>query len=134
MKTRIQVTLNPLLVAQARKLMESSGFDSFSEYLEHLIREEWKRQQAATFCGDVPPLPRPELNDPKPITYRKTKEEGYEYYGIECVDGHGAQFGQKKEGGFFYKKDEWKTYEERTQGSHGPQGHKETDDHEDIGF
>jgi Arc/MetJ-type ribon-helix-helix transcriptional regulator len=42
MKQRIQVTLNPELVAEARVLMKARKFDSLSEFLEALIREAWE--------------------------------------------------------------------------------------------
>ena len=48
MKERYQVTLNPTLVLQARKQMLQWGFDSFSDYLEHLIREEVRRAGAGS--------------------------------------------------------------------------------------
>jgi hypothetical protein len=43
MKRRIQVSLNPELVQEAKRLMAARKFDSFSGLLETLIREEWER-------------------------------------------------------------------------------------------
>ncbi len=45
MKKRIQVTINSKLVDDARHMMAARGFDSFSEFLESLIREETDRRQ-----------------------------------------------------------------------------------------
>jgi len=42
MKERIQVSLNPKLVEKASKLMADRDFDSLSELIEALIREEWE--------------------------------------------------------------------------------------------
>lgn len=58
-KSRIQVSINPVLVERARRLMPSRGFDSFSEFLEDLIRQEMDRRgssetQAKTPSGKQP--------------------------------------------------------------------------------
>jgi Arc/MetJ-type ribon-helix-helix transcriptional regulator len=45
MKQRIQVTLNPELVVEARVLMKAHKFDSLSEFLEALIREAWETNE-----------------------------------------------------------------------------------------
>jgi Arc/MetJ-type ribon-helix-helix transcriptional regulator len=45
MKQRIQVTLNPELVVEARTLMKARKFDSLSEFLEALIREAWETNE-----------------------------------------------------------------------------------------
>lgn len=63
MKKRIQVTINPRLVEDAKRMMAARGFDSFSEFLESLIREETDRRQAApaSAAGATrypPPVPR----------------------------------------------------------------------------
>lgn len=42
MKERIQVSLNPELVEEAKLLLKARKFDSLSEYLEALIRAEWE--------------------------------------------------------------------------------------------
>lgn len=65
MKERFQVTLNPTLVAQARRDMTKRGFDSLSEYLEHLIRDAWESHTAAAGAA---------LHD-GPVTYRKPKKK-----------------------------------------------------------
>ena len=44
MKKRIQVTINWQLVQDAKKMMNARGFDSFSEFLESLIRDEAGRR------------------------------------------------------------------------------------------
>lgn len=44
MKKRIQVTINWQLVQDAKKMMNARGFDSFSEFLESLIRDEADRR------------------------------------------------------------------------------------------
>lgn len=46
MKKRIQVTINSKLVEDAKHMMAARGFDSFSEFLESLIREETDRRHA----------------------------------------------------------------------------------------
>jgi hypothetical protein len=43
-KTRIQVSLNPELLSVAREIMKTRKFDTVSEFLEALIREEWERR------------------------------------------------------------------------------------------
>jgi len=48
MKKRIQVSINPVLVQRAKKLMDARGFDSFSEFLEDLIRQEMDRRKDST--------------------------------------------------------------------------------------
>jgi hypothetical protein len=45
MKTRIQVSIHPDLVAIAERRMKERTFSSFSSYLETLIREEHERRQ-----------------------------------------------------------------------------------------
>ena len=56
MKQRIQVTLNPELVEEARKLMVARKFDSLSEFLEALIREEWESHKKYPAPKEEPPL------------------------------------------------------------------------------
>lgn len=60
-KSRIQVSISPGLVEQAQAVMKSRGFDSLSEFLESLIRDEWDRRSAA--LPPLNPAARPELND-----------------------------------------------------------------------
>lgn len=71
MKKRIQVTINAKLVADAKKMMAVRGFDSFSEFLESLIRDEADRRALPGFTAPAGNVGRAttELNDPKP-TYR----------------------------------------------------------------
>ena len=45
MKERVQISINPELIADAEKIMSSRHFDSFSGLLEALIREEYERRQ-----------------------------------------------------------------------------------------
>jgi metal-responsive CopG/Arc/MetJ family transcriptional regulator len=45
MKKRIQVTINHKLVDDAKRMMAARGFDSFSEFLESLIRDEVDRRK-----------------------------------------------------------------------------------------
>ena len=46
MKKRIQVSLNPDLIACAKAMMKLNKHGkNFSGYLEHLIREEWQRKE-----------------------------------------------------------------------------------------
>ena len=49
MKQRINVSLNPELVEEARALMKARKFDSLSEFLEALIREEWESKERLQF-------------------------------------------------------------------------------------
>jgi Arc/MetJ-type ribon-helix-helix transcriptional regulator len=44
MKQRIQVSLNPELVEEAKAMLKQRKFDSLSEYLEALIRDEYESQ------------------------------------------------------------------------------------------
>ena len=55
MKTRIQVSISPVLIDASKKVMAARGFDSFSEFLEGLIRQEIDRQQ--TVAAAVAALP-----------------------------------------------------------------------------
>lgn len=78
MKQRIQVSIHGDLVSTAERLMAQRHFVSFSEYLEHLIREEHERRglaanSAASVAGQI-------LSDavsvaagapaPEPVTYQ----------------------------------------------------------------
>jgi hypothetical protein len=72
MKKRIQVSINPDLIAAAREIMARRKFDSLSEFLEYLIRSEWEKRHT--------PSPVAALNDaaapkpaPEPITYKRRK-------------------------------------------------------------
>jgi hypothetical protein len=62
-KSRIQVSINPVLVERAKALMAARGFDSFSEFLEDLIRQEMDRRDA----GKVAPVARPAPAAKEPI-------------------------------------------------------------------
>lgn len=57
------------------------------------------------------------------FTYRKTKEKGYTYYGLECrgEHKHGVTFGQYQSGGgLFYKiNDPWLPLAQRLQNAGG---------------
>lgn len=53
MKQRIQVSIHGDLVSTAERLMAQRHFVSFSEYLEHLIREEHERRGLATSSASV---------------------------------------------------------------------------------
>lgn len=75
MKKRIQVTINSKLVDDARHMMSSRGFDSFSEFLESLIREETDRRQLTI------PLPAKRESEaatkyPPPVPRHATLNEG----------------------------------------------------------
>lgn len=43
-KQRIQVSLNPGLVKEALIILKDRKFDSLSEYLEHLVRQECEKR------------------------------------------------------------------------------------------
>ena len=58
MKTRIQVSISPVLIDAAKKVMAARGFDSFSEFLEGLIRQEMDRQQTVAAAVAAPPPPQ----------------------------------------------------------------------------
>ena len=55
MKKRIQVSLNPELLEVARQIMKSRKFDTVSEFLEALLREEWERRlkDTASVFSDI---------------------------------------------------------------------------------
>lgn len=62
MKTRVQVTINEQLLEDARRLMKLRRFDTVSEFLEVLIREDWERRRAqdpatAILMNDADPTP-----------------------------------------------------------------------------
>jgi hypothetical protein len=61
-KTRVQISINQNLVEIGKNLAKTENFDSFSEYLEHLIRDAWRRRQA-------PPIEPPRLEE-TPANYR----------------------------------------------------------------
>lgn len=48
MKQRLNVSINPDLVEEARLLMKARKFDSLSEFLESLIRDEWEARGKTT--------------------------------------------------------------------------------------
>jgi len=57
MKQRIQVSIHPGLVEDARRIMAQRKIDSVSECLEILIRDEWERRQLlrSTYSVTHPP-------------------------------------------------------------------------------
>lgn len=61
MKKRIQVSLNPVLVEWARQMMKARGYDSLSEFLESLIRDEQDRRSAGP--ADTPSDAWPSIPD-----------------------------------------------------------------------
>lgn len=64
MKKRIQVTINSKLVEDAKHMMAARGFDSFSEFLESLIREETDRRHLTI---PLPPKREAETKYPPPV-------------------------------------------------------------------
>jgi hypothetical protein len=55
-KERYQVTIHPTLVRKARRQMDASGFSSFSEYLEDLIRRHSEPDQLQDAPNSAPDL------------------------------------------------------------------------------
>lgn len=51
---RTTISLAPAVQDMAHELMAELKFDNFSGFLEHLIREEVKRQQSDTNTSQVP--------------------------------------------------------------------------------
>ena len=73
MKKRVQVTLNPVLLSRADPVMAARGFDSLSEFIESLLRDELERRgplgntaapAVATFPAGSKPAATDRLNDP----------------------------------------------------------------------
>ena len=59
MKKRIQVSLNPKLVTAAHRLMALRNFDSLSEFLESLIRDEDERRNSPGLNDQARPATLP---------------------------------------------------------------------------
>lgn len=81
-------------------------------------------------------LPRecPMCQAPVIFTYRTPQD--YEYYGLQCQGEvtHETNFGQKKEGGELYYKDEWsKAYTARKKNDETPPS-KEDNNEDDLPF
>lgn len=54
MKKRIQVSIHADLVRDAERIMTAEKFQSFSGFLEQLIREEDRRRRRGGSAGTVP--------------------------------------------------------------------------------
>lgn len=70
-KQRFQVTLNEHLVTRAFAHLESEGFNSLSEYLEHLIRQASATDSLTLSDATSTPSAPPSAPAPQPVSYRK---------------------------------------------------------------
>ena len=74
-KDRFQVTLNKSLVAQARRIMAQRGFDSLSEFLESLIRDEADRRDLPSTPARAPAGDRSAISLNEPAEPYKIKRK-----------------------------------------------------------
>ena len=51
-KTRTNITISPRIKEVARKLMAGQGFDDFSGFVEHLIRQEHGKVFGTSIIAD----------------------------------------------------------------------------------
>lgn len=84
-KTRTTISLNEPIRLAADQLMALDAFDDFSEWLEHLIRDKWKKEKPgqpmpALKLAVVPHLNAPAKDElkpkphPAPVSYKARRK------------------------------------------------------------